>query len=271
MSGSHNLSGLNAEIFGLLQLGDAGLMLVASMAVEGVLARGGIERLRRLAPVLVLACPGAARAEETFDDRHKALLERDDLQFSFEAETLPPSPSPDWLVGLLESLEWIAPVLHVLFWLAVAAGAAALLWFIVREVIGKVPAYDVRPKGRVQEAAQVYRPDEVRSRTHLADADQLAAAGQYDEAVRLLLHRSIEDIEERIPNAVRRATTAREVTAMAGLPEGARAWLAPLARAVEFSWFGGRSLGEDSWVKCRQAYTAFAMPETWARSTGEAV
>lgn len=234
--------------------------------MESVLTGGVFAGLRGLAPGLLLTCHGVARADETFDERHKALLARDDLQFSFEAESPLPPPPPGWLEGLLETIKWIAPALHVLFWVAVAACAAALLWFIVREVISRAPGKSPGRETRAPTAAPVYRPDEVRSRSLLEVADRLAADGRYDEAVHLLLHRSIEDIEEKLPNTVRRATTAREVTVLAGLPDNARAWLAPLARAVEFSWFGGRPLGADNWATCRQAYAEFALPETWAQT-----
>ena len=69
--------------------------------------------------------------------------------------------------------------------------------------------------------------------------------GYATEAARTLLHRSIEDIEQRIPQSIRKAQTSREIAGLPVLPDVVRRAFQPITRAVERSWFGGRPLDAD--------------------------
>jgi hypothetical protein len=109
-----------------------------------------------------------------------------------------------------------------------------------------------------------WRPTEAAARALLEDADKLAAAGRYAEAARLLLHRSIEDIEGRRPKLVRPAFTAREIAELDDLPAAARATFSFIAGIVERSLFGGRDVDAAGFAECRQAYESFAFPGAWA-------
>lgn len=209
----------------------------------------------------MLALP--ALADEAFDKRHAELLKRKDLQFSFEAVAPPPDlPSlPQWLIDFLT---WIAPAFTWLLWGALGLGIAALIWFLGREIWsarwGRRAKADALPD--IQEPD--YRPEPARAHALLAEADRLAAEGRFVEAARVLLHRSIEDIEEKRPNAIRKAFTSREIEAMPALPGRARTAFSAIARAVENSWFGGQPMTGDGWSHCRKAYSDFAFPEAWS-------
>jgi hypothetical protein len=98
----------------------------------------------------------------------------------------------------------------------------------------------------------------------LDEADRLAAAGRYAEAVHVLLFRGVDDIRDQRPDLFRRAMTSREIAALPALPERARARFASIAAVVERSFFGGREVDADGWARCRREYEAFAARESWA-------
>jgi hypothetical protein len=124
------------------------------------------------------------------------------------------------------------------------------------------------PKIKDENTVQVteLRPTETKAKALLEEADQLAAAGKFDEAAHTLLYRSIADIEERLPRSIRRAQTSREIASLAALPQAVRSAFEPITRAVERSWFGGLKLNADDYQACRKAYSDFALPETWSRA-----
>src|SRR5690606_26136672 len=96
----------------------------------------------------------------------------------------------------------------------------------------------------------------------LSDADALAAQGRFAEAVHLLLLRSINDIDGRLPNAVRPALTARDIAGLDRLPTAARPTFRQIARVVEASLFGGGAVDQGAYGECRDAYEAFALAGT---------
>lgn len=202
----------------------------------------------------------AAVADEV-DDAHKRLLQRGDLQFEFK-EPLPDPPPPS-SGGLADFLAPLGSFFNLVFWGALAAVVLAIAYFIFREIAQA--RYGRDAKLRTSEPVQTtqYRPEPERARALLQDADQLAQLGRYEEAVRTLLHRSIDDIEGRTPRAIRRAQTSREIASLPILPEPVREAFAPLVRAVERSWFGGLPLGAEDYHACRESYARFALPEAW--------
>lgn len=85
-------------------------------------------------------------------------------------------------------------------------------------------------------------------RALLTDADRLAAAGRFAEAVHALLMRTIEALARRIP--VPRALTSREILDRARLPTEARQAFAELVAAVELTRFGGRGADAADYARC---------------------
>lgn len=190
---------------------------------------------------------------------HRAMLRTRDLQFDFTAIKAPEPPT--WLEPLARFFQAIAPFLKLLFWAGLAVGAGLVLYFIARELMR------VRFKPRERPAAESvadWRPEPRRARALLADADRLAAEGRYDEAVRLILHRGIDEFDERRPGSVRPALTSREIAVLTAMPQSGRAAFEAMARAVEASFFAARPAGAPDFAACRQAYERFAFPQVWA-------
>jgi hypothetical protein len=198
---------------------------------------------------------------------HARLLADRALQWDFGAFR-PPEPVrlPPWLKALADvlahALGWAVPALKYVFWGGLALAAVVVVWVIVREGMGvRFPTWRRRAPARPQPAD--WLPDPRRARALLENADRLAAQGRFDLAVRLILHRGIEDIDARRPKLVRPALTGRDIAGLEALPPAARGAFAAIAAVVEYSAFAGQPIGEAAFIRCRSAYEAFAYPEAW--------
>jgi len=193
------------------------------------------------------------------------------LQFSFDNAARPPPPThlPHWLEAVLRAigqfLVWIGQGLGWVFVAALVAALLIVLAFIVREIIrANWPDLLKKKPGKPKPGIVDWRPEAAAARALLDDADRLAAAGRYAEAARLLLHRSIEEIEGRRPRLVRPALTSREIGRLDDIPEAARNTFSAIAGVVERSFFGGRDVDATGFAECRRTYEAFAFPGAWA-------
>ena len=204
-----------------------------------------------------VAAAEAQTAEQQFAAAHKALRATRGLQFDFA--TIPQPKPPAWLAPLVEFLQLFGPVLQYVFWGGVIFGLALIAYFILREFVPET-WFRKRRKG---EAPADWRPEPEKARALLEDADVLAAAGQFEAAIHLLLFRSIDDLVARRPGAVRPALTSRDIAGLEVLPGEARAAFARLAQVVERTFFGGRPAGADEFGRARQDYEAFAFAEGW--------
>jgi hypothetical protein len=186
---------------------------------------------------------------------HARLLRDETLQFDLPAFD-PPEP-PVWIEPLLEWLAQMGPVFSYVFWGGVIVVAALLLYALVSAILRRLP--DRRNDKQAPSAPVSYRPEPVRARALLEEADRLAAAGRYGEAARILLHRSIDDLEERFSLPIRPGYTSREIAQLESLSHEGRNVFSAIARAVETSLFGGRELSSADYAGCRQAYAGFAL------------
>jgi len=202
-----------------------------------------------------------AEAEQALAAAHRSLLRERGVQFDFPDYAPTPPQTPSWLEALARLLEALGPGLKWIFIGGLVLAAALVLFFIGRELLyARMPKRKAKTAG---EAADDWRPTEQAARTLLEDADRLAAEGRFDEAVHLLLFRSIEDIAARRPQAVRPALTSRDLARAEGLPGEARRAFSAIAAAVERSFFGGRAVDAVGFTECRRAYEAFALPGVW--------
>ncbi len=184
-----------------------------------------------------------------------------------------PSPAPkppevpqwwqdflDWLGALLTPLlEAVAaawPILRILLLALLAAGVLTLLWVVLAPYVDQW-------RGRKAPPDEIWQPQPAAARELLAQAEALAATGQFVQAVRLLLHRSIADIEKRRPDLLRPSSTSREIEHFDSLPETARTMFAVIAGQVERGLFAALPIDESGWRVSRDAYAGFALSETW--------
>lgn len=201
-----------------------------------------------------------ASTERSVSEVHAQLHAHREIQFDLPAVPPAPPQQRSWLADLFNWGEWGGlpkPVLWVLLGVVVLLLVVlAVRWAIRQQRDASVTA------GPVDEVA-AWRPEEKVARALLAEAEALAEAGRYEEAVRLLLHRSLEEIARRRPKLLRPALTSREIARIPGLPEPVRDAFAKMAAPVEHSLFGGRRLDRSAWESAREAYRAFALPEAW--------
>jgi hypothetical protein len=199
-------------------------------------------------------------ASDAFARAHEALLSDKTLQFEPTVRLAP--PPPEWLKAVFEALGAAAPYLAYVFWGFLAVGAAIILYFLARELItARWPS--LKPSKGPVLGAEEWRPSVAKARTLLEDADRLAAAGRFADAVHLILFRSIEDIEGKRPDLIRPALTSRDIAGLEGVPQAVRRTFSQIAGVVERSFFGGRPVGADEFAACRKAYEGFAFAETW--------
>jgi len=208
---------------------------------------------------------------EALDRAHAAYLRKGDLQLQrpeFEEppeDIEPPNPPPRWLQAIFQFLSTLGPILQVVFFIAVGLVVAGVLYFLFGEAIRVRFGRD--GKGKVDNPDDVLpdlRPDTKEALSLLEEADALAKAGKFAEAVHLLLFRSINDIQQRLEGGVPRSLTSRESGSLRHLPERSKRGLGPIIQIVEHSFFGGREVDAEGWKTARESYEHFAFGEGWA-------
>ena len=158
----------------------------------------------------------------------------------------------------LFDLGFLAPILQLIFYGLLAAAVLFILYLIVNSMV--IAKRNLAPIIKTEDAAEIptYRPDKKTARVLLDDADKLAAEGKFEEAVHLLLYRSIQDIETRCPHHIKGSLTAREIAVLKILSKKAKASFALIGHLVETSFFGGRALDAQDYDASKTAYKAFA-------------
>ncbi len=141
-----------------------------------------------------------------------------------------------------------------LFWVVLAVLVAALLAVAVRAVLDsrrprlkRAGAKDAAAAGDVAVGLRV-------PVSALADADALAAAGQYGAAVHALLLRGVAVIQKRFPGALGPALTSRDIAALSVLPPALRTAFSGIAARTERAVFAQAPLGPQDWQACRALY-----------------
>jgi len=195
------------------------------------------------------------------NDAYEALRADDSIQYA-PVENAPPPEPPSWLTDFFEFLANLFEPLGKAFgsswpvmkWVLLALGAAMLLYLLWKLL---APVFNRKLRTKADDDHWV--PQEAEALALLEEADRLAAAGNYGEATHLLLKRSVGQIAEARPEWVDPSSTARELAALAALPDGARSAFATMAERVERSLFALRKLGAEDWQAARAAYTEFAL------------
>jgi len=215
---------------------------------------------------------------------HRALRSGGDIQFRLMRAPEPPK-TPEWLLAFGRWLQhalaplgrffrWIgsfipdAPYARILLWTVIAVLAMTLIAAIyqrIRHGEWRLSRFRRRSALAPEPGADEleWLPEAAPAREWLAEADRLAAQGQFGEAVHHLLLRSVEDIARRRPQLVRPALTSRDLARASSIPTGPRRLFADLAAVVERSLFGGAAVSSDDWGACRAAYADFARARSW--------
>lgn len=223
----------------------------------------------------------AAGGAENFSRAYRALRADSSVQFNLTPPDAAAKP-PHWLEAILEALGhaleavgrfigWIgsffpgAPVMRILLWAIIVLAAAALIWAMYNRLrYGEWSFRLPRASSATQvELEEEWAPQEAHAHSWLEEADALAGEGRFAEAIHHLLFRSVDDIARRRPALVRPALTSRELAAADGVPARARELFSRIARLVERSLFGGRSVGKEDWLNARQTYSDFVMASAW--------
>lgn len=190
-----------------------------------------------------------------FAAAHRELLGDASIQFDLPRLEAPPPQAPPDFSGSV-------PLLQAFFWVFVAAVVLFLLYLIAQRLSGA--EWPWRRSARDEQAQdESWRPQAGEARELLGDADALAAQGRFSEAARLLLYRSIADLDSRRPELVRPALTSRDIAALEAIPGRPRSAFGRIAMLVERSLFAQRPLAEGDWRDCRAAYEDFAFAEGW--------
>ena len=134
----------------------------------------------------------------------------------------------------------------------------ALITTIAREALRMRRSNEPKTKSEKKPAVPVYQVDEEVARVLMDDADVLASQGKFEEAVHLLLFRSIQDIADKRPHHVKRSLTAREISLLPILTEKAQLSFSIIGQLVENSFFGGADLNSEDYEKSKLAYKDFA-------------
>jgi hypothetical protein len=199
-------------------------------------------------------------APDVVAQAHARLLKAGDLQFVFPAFQKP--KPPDWIEAIGRFLKSISPYLLDLFWIVLAALVLVLAYYMGRELLSRRGWWTPKQKEAPAPWPE-WRPAPEQARLLLADADRLAQDGRFREAAHLLLLRSIQDVDDQRPQLVRPALTTREIARLTQVPQSARDCFGDIAQTVERSLFGGRDVTQQEFMRCREAYQRFALPQVW--------
>lgn len=198
----------------------------------------------------------------------REIRDNDAIQFDEVALIPPETQEPGWfeeaLIAFFEFLgkifgpvgEFLAYAWPVLQWVLMGAVVLFVLYLVLRSI---GPLAGRNKSARKAASEPEWQPDTAESIALLEDADALAAQGKYDEAVHLLLKRSVGQIAEARPDWVEPSSTARELAALPALSDAARAAFATISERVERSLFALRSLNAEDWDAARSAYANFAL------------
>ncbi|MFN0060440.1 MAG: hypothetical protein ACKVX7_18440 [Planctomycetota bacterium] len=139
---------------------------------------------------------------------------------------------------------WLAEALVVVFWVVLIGigvlALVALAWQL----------FDVSALRRKTRAAPISQSPMTLSRRPLEDAEAIAREGRFDEAVHVLLLRSIEELRTGGVYRPSVSLTSREILAGAPLSATQQNMLGLLVDKVEISLFGQIALSQRDYDEC---------------------
>jgi hypothetical protein len=148
-------------------------------------------------------------------------------------------------------------VASLMMWIVVAIVALLMIALVLRELVGFEAKVDIGVGGPEAASASDAATAAIVEQP-LDDAEVLARAGRFGEAIHALLLRTLEELMRRLDRPLPRSRTSREILAETRLPDEARGALGHLVSAVEVSFFGGAEPGEDDYRTCVERFRRFA-------------
>lgn len=149
----------------------------------------------------------------------------------------------------------VSSVMTMFMWGLIAVGIGLIVFWFASE-IGKgdpdvaLPAEDADAAVKAATAAIIDKP--------LGDADELAARGEFVEAIHTLLLRTLQELAKSAAVRVERSHTSREILARVPLAPDARDALGVLITYVELTHFGDEPAGANDYARCREQFNRFA-------------
>jgi len=110
----------------------------------------------------------------------------------------------------------------------------------------------------LKDEASADTPGQRASMVVLEAADDLAARGQFVEAMHALLLQSLGEVRRRLDEQFADSLTSREIVQKARLSQTGRASLRDIVARVEWTYFGGRPATRPDYDACRQSFVALA-------------
>ena len=140
-------------------------------------------------------------------------------------------------------------VFQVLFWTLVVLGLAIILWSARDKLVffSSKTADAPRPDG----------PEPIRALEEAqAEADILAAKGEFALAMHVLLLKSLNEMRRLAGLSFKDSLTSREILSQAPLSDAGRGALGGIIRVVELTWFGVTGAREEDYAACRGHFEA---------------
>jgi hypothetical protein len=204
---------------------------------------------------------GLAAAGDGLAAAHRRLLDEGSTQFAVPPYQAPEPPAwvkalAAWLHRHAAEFAALGPVVRYAFWTALVLLVGLLLFNLYRWI---APRF----RREVPEPVVPWRPDAAPARALLAEADALAQQGEFAAAARLVLLRSIEQIEAHRSDRLAPALTSRDIARSPRLPGDVAAAFGLIADVVETGLFAARPVGAEAWRRARAAYEGVAFPTAW--------
>jgi hypothetical protein len=216
---------------------------------------GAAENQPEKSTALPAGTPAADMPEET-----RAALRDANAAGDLQQELPGPLELPDDM-ALLEFWmppDWLGRMVEIVLWGLVGIAAALAVFFLAREVPYWLSQRRKKQAGAPPMVQGVPATVDGRLADALAEADRLAAAGAYAEALHLLLLHSLDYLKRHLGGAYAPADTAREILRRARLPDAGRHSLGAIVGAAEIGHFGGRPVDGPTYAACRRHYETFA-------------
>jgi len=145
-------------------------------------------------------------------------------------------------------------LIEILMWGCLAVGLGLATFWLATELSkgedAKLPPEEAEAQAAAATLAIIDKP--------LGDADELAARGEFAEAIHTLLLRTLHELARSAMVRVERSHTSREILARVPLIADARTALAGLITAVELTHFGDEPANAADYARCREQFNVFA-------------